>query len=254
MRFEPVVPVRAYQAIVGQIEDAVRSGALVPGDRLPSERELMTQFGVGRSTVREALRVLESSGIARSRPGDPRGPEVLAPTPAQLIGPLGRLARASAIGIGQLVQFLMMVEGWMYMDAARAATPADLERMDAALEALERCVAQGGETFGDAARALHTAVAEATGNPLIQWCGDAAREAATELVADRLAHAEDRGALMAASVDYRRRSLAAIRSGDGITAGRLARWALYDYYADAVPEPERSRLHYLAEYPDSDAG
>ena len=84
MQFEPVAPVHAYERIVAQIEEAVYSGRLKPGERLPGERELMTQFGVGRSTVREALRVLQAAELIRSRPGDPRGPEVLAASPGAL--------------------------------------------------------------------------------------------------------------------------------------------------------------------------
>jgi len=72
--FQQVQPVRLYQRIVEQIEDALARGELKPGQRLPSERELVVQFGASRSTVREALRVLESNGVVRSRPGDPDGP------------------------------------------------------------------------------------------------------------------------------------------------------------------------------------
>lgn len=83
LQFQPVQPVRAYQRIVEQIEEALSRGDLVPGQRLPSERELVTQFAVSRSTVREALRVLESNGMVRSRPGDPNGPEILPFSPAR---------------------------------------------------------------------------------------------------------------------------------------------------------------------------
>ena len=83
-RFQPVQPVRAYQRIVEQVEEALARGDLRPGQRLPSERELVAQFEVSRSTVREALRVLESNGVVRSRPGDPNGPEVLPFSPAAL--------------------------------------------------------------------------------------------------------------------------------------------------------------------------
>lgn len=246
-RFRPAAPVRAYQAIVGQVEDAIRDGHLVPGDRLPSERELMTQFAVGRSTVREALRVLESNGLTRSRPGDPRGSEILAPTSEQLIAPFARLARLPEVGIGHLVQFLMMVEGWLYRIAAETATPADLDRMAAALDTLDRSVAEGARAFGDAACGMQAAVAAATGNRLVEWCGEAARDAAADLVSDRLERAPDREALMTASVDYRRRSLAAIRAGDGATAARTARMALFAYYAEELDEAERARLRRLAD-------
>ncbi|MGO4599699.1 FadR/GntR family transcriptional regulator [Terrabacter sp. 2RAF25] len=73
--FEPVRSVRLYERIVEQVEEAIARGELRPGERLPSERELVVQFGTSRATVREALRVLESNGVVRSRPGDPNGPE-----------------------------------------------------------------------------------------------------------------------------------------------------------------------------------
>ena len=92
-QFRPVQPVRAYERIVEQVEDAMARGELKPGQRLPSERELVTQFAVSRSTVREALRVLASNGVVRSRPGDPRGPEVLAFSTNGLAKQMTRLTR-----------------------------------------------------------------------------------------------------------------------------------------------------------------
>ena len=72
--FRPVRAVHAYERIVEQIEDAIFHGRIAPDDRLPSERELMREFQVGRSTVREALRVLQSKGLVRSPAGRPERP------------------------------------------------------------------------------------------------------------------------------------------------------------------------------------
>jgi len=247
IRFAPATTVRAYQAIVQQIEEAIGSRVLLPGDRLPGERQLMAQFGVGRSSVREALRVLEASGLVRSRPGDPRGPEVLAPQPDQLAGPLGRLARTDEVGLAQLIEYLMMVESWMYLTAAMA-DPGQLVHMEQALQVFETSV-EGGRDFETSLRALHSAVAAATGNQLIQWCAEAARVAAAEVVTARLVRAEDRTAVTATSLTYRRRAHEAILAGDGPQAARLVRLSLFDYYVGEVPESERPRLRYLADQP-----
>src|SRR5690606_39281394 len=83
-RLEPVRTVRAYERIVEQIEEAIESGTLTPGQRLPSERDLMAQFSVSRSTVREALRVLQARGLDQSRTGDTHGAVVLHFAPAVL--------------------------------------------------------------------------------------------------------------------------------------------------------------------------
>lgn len=61
--FKPVKPKRAFEEICEQIRQEIQSGALSAGDRLPSERELADQFQVSRSTVREAFRTLEISGV-----------------------------------------------------------------------------------------------------------------------------------------------------------------------------------------------
>ncbi len=71
--FTPAVRRRAFNDIVDQVERAVLSGELHPGDRLPSERELCTQFGVGRAALREALRTLEERGIVETKVGQAGG-------------------------------------------------------------------------------------------------------------------------------------------------------------------------------------
>ena len=67
--FTQVQSGRAFEGISSQIRDAMASGALKPGSRLPPERSLSVQFGVSRNTLREALRTLESSGVLQLRRG-----------------------------------------------------------------------------------------------------------------------------------------------------------------------------------------
>ena len=56
-------PIRIYQQVAEEIENAILSGDLNPGDKLASERELSKTFGVGQRTLREALRLLEEKGL-----------------------------------------------------------------------------------------------------------------------------------------------------------------------------------------------
>ncbi|MGO1412551.1 MAG: FadR/GntR family transcriptional regulator, partial [Microbacterium sp.] len=60
---------KAWRSVLDRVEADLFSGRLGPGDRLPGERELASTMGVGRSSVREALRVLEVMGVVRTAVG-----------------------------------------------------------------------------------------------------------------------------------------------------------------------------------------
>ena len=67
--FKPVTPKRNFEDISDQIKHLIYSRALIPKDRLPSERDLAEQFNTGRMSVREALRMLEATGLVQVKPG-----------------------------------------------------------------------------------------------------------------------------------------------------------------------------------------
>lgn len=68
-RFAPLEHVRIPDRAVHQVQELILSGQLKPGDRLPPERDLVRQLGVGRTSVREALRILEGMGLLTVKPG-----------------------------------------------------------------------------------------------------------------------------------------------------------------------------------------
>src|SRR6476619_4824745 len=67
--FEPIRTRRAFEEICDRIRAQIAAGKLRPGDKLPPERELALQLGVGRNALREALRSLEIAGIVRLQKG-----------------------------------------------------------------------------------------------------------------------------------------------------------------------------------------
>jgi GntR family transcriptional repressor for pyruvate dehydrogenase complex len=244
-RFQPVQPVRAYQRIVEQVEDALARGDLKPGQRLPSERELVGQFEVSRSTVREALRVLESNGVVRSRPGDPNGPEVLPFSSGALSKQMVRLARVEEVSLAELLSFRMILDGSATMLAAQLRTPAQLMEMEQAIAVMRATIDVGYEQFSEADVEFHEAVARASRNSLIQVCNDVVRGVVLTLISDKISRARNRRALMTESLNHHAEVLAAIQAGDGRAAARVARQKLYDYYAGYVPRGERQSLQAL---------
>lgn len=240
--FQQIQPTRLYERIVEQIEVAIATGKLKPGERLPSERELVVQFGASRPTVREALRVLESNGFVRLRPGDPNGPEVLPFTTTVLTKQMTRLAQLDTLSIAELVSFRMILDGSANMLAARLRSDDELAAMDLAIRAMEGAIDLGYGKFSEADVAFHEAVAQASHNSLIQVCNTVVREVVLSLIMDKVNHARNQKKLMRESVRHHQEVLAAIRRGDGPAAARASRQTLYDYYADYVPEKDRESL------------
>ena len=245
LRFQPVEPVRAYQRIVEQIEEALVCGDLAPGQRLPSERELVAQFAVSRSTVREALRVLESNGVVRSRPGDPNGPEILPFSAGPLRKQMTRLVRVDELTLSELIAFRMIMDGAAIQLASRLRTPEQLVEMEQTLVAMREAIEEDFDAFSEADVAFHDAVARVSRNSLIQTCNEVVRGVVLGLIADKVTHAANSRALMLESLQHHAEVVEAIRAGDGHAAARIARQNLYDYYANYVPAPDREPLRAL---------
>lgn len=207
----------------------------------------MAQFSVGRSTVREALRVLQANGLVRSRPGDPRGAEILSFSPAALHKSMTTLARAEELSLGELVQFRMLLDGASCRLAASLRTSAELAEMEAAIADMRAALDQGHDRFSAADVAFHDVVARASRNKLLQVCGEAVGSVVQHLITDKIAQAGDRAALMRDSIAHHVEVLAAVRERNGVRAARLAREKLYDYYAEYVALEERPALRALIE-------
>ena len=243
--FKPVESVRAYQQIADAIEEQIVSGRLKPGDRLPSERELVLRFGSGRSTVREALRVLESNRLVRSRPGDPRGPEILPFSADPMRKSMQRLAAGG--DIGSLLEFRMVVEPAANLLAAVNRTDSqllELERLNARMHA---AIDKGTAEFGRADFEFHRAIAVASGNPLLAVCAEVVQDTVVTLIKTKIDDSPDEKSVMAQSVRHHGEVFAAIRDGEGRRAGWLARDRLFRYYGEYVPEPKRTRLQALVD-------
>ena len=240
--FQPVRPVRLYERIVEQIEAMLASGQLQPGHRLPSERELVVQFGASRSTVREALRVLQSNGVVRSRPGDPNGPEVLPFSSGGLEKQLTRLARLSELPLSELIGSRMILDAAANRLAARLRTTPELRDMEARHQAMRDAVEVGYEAFSEADVAFHEAVARASRNAMIQVCNAVVRDVVLGLISTKIARSGNGQALMLESLEHHAEVLDAIRAGDGDRAARDSSRSLYDYYAGYLTQAEGEPL------------
>jgi GntR family transcriptional repressor for pyruvate dehydrogenase complex len=143
------------ERLIAQLGDGVQ-----PGAPLPPERQLMQQYAVGRSSVREALRMLESRGLIESRGN---GAFVVSEPRSPFSEGLGRLLADGQTDLQQLFEVRRLLEGESAALAAARRTRAHLDRMEDAIQAMEGGL-DSERSFIDADLRFHMTVAEASGN------------------------------------------------------------------------------------------
>ncbi|HEV8311130.1 MAG TPA: FadR/GntR family transcriptional regulator [Methylomirabilota bacterium] len=161
---EPVKSTRIYEEIVRQIKGLIADGQLKSGDRLPPERDLAERFRVSRTSVREALRALESTGLIEIRPGE--GTFVRQVSVESLIEPLALVILTQREAIAELYEARRLLEAPIAALAARRASPDDVAEMTRVLDEQAREVAAGRTGVAQDA-AFHTAIAHSTHNRAI---------------------------------------------------------------------------------------
>ena len=243
--FQPVEKSRAFERVVEQIQEAIFKGELRPGDHLPSERALVEEFQVGRSTVREALRILESMGLLQTQPGSPRGPRVSPSNTLGLRRMLEGVVRVEQISLVDLIQYRIVAGSTANYLAAHLRSKDHLTRISKALDEMATADPDDDATFAQCDVRFHEAVADAAGNAFLNLIGTVINEVIVDLVADTIRSAADAERVRKEFIDLHRQIFDAIERHDGEEAGRLARTSLYDVYGGHLSESERARLKLL---------
>lgn len=249
--FTAVKTRRAYEHIVTQIEMAIASGSLQAGQHLPSEREMMEEFKVSRPTVREALRVLESMGLIRSKHGDPNGPEILPPSDDLLYRPMSQLVRINQLSFDEFVPIRISIDSLACSLAAETRSDADLLALEKAITGMRASVESesSSEEFAQADINFHTAIWKASDNLLISMFGNVTRGLMGDLIKDRIEDSSDARAVMRLSLEHDTEIFNAIRDQDSELASYLARRYIAEYYGEYVSASKRKSVLNLVGQP-----
>ena len=128
--FKKIKPRRAFEEICEIIRDQLSAGILRPGDKLPPERELALQLGVGRNAVREALRSLEFAGVIVLRKGTKGGAFVREGDPGTMTQVLQDLMNLGSISLAELIEARLHIQDVVVRLAALRATQADFDALE----------------------------------------------------------------------------------------------------------------------------
>ena len=112
------------EEVFDQIKTAILEGKLKPGEKLPAERELMSQLGVSRLPIREALKLLATMGFIETRQGG--GSYVRSLLAGRVGDPLNLMIKHNMEKIFELLEVRMEIETWSAYYAAKRATPEDI--------------------------------------------------------------------------------------------------------------------------------
>lgn len=212
---------RASEIVAESIRVQVARGELRPGDRFPTEDELMEIFGIARTTLREALRILEAEGLVTVLRGRHGGPRVTSPTVDHVAKVFALLLQLEGVTMSDIHQARELVEPNLAHTLAQTRTPQMLTELRAAVEDAEAAAdADDGPAFLNAAAALHATIAEHGGNRSLGIFAQLLHEVAVRCheASGRVATTEDRRR----AVRYYRRFYKLVEAGDA--AGAQEHW------------------------------
>ena len=226
-------PARTWRLVLEYIERELLDGRLAPGDRLPPERELATSLGVGRSSVREALRALEVLGLIRTGTGSgPSSGAIIIATPEGGMAALLRLqVAARGFPLDDVVSTRLVLEASV-VETLAATTGVDLTASDALVRAMDAPGLTRADFLALDAQ-LHQSLADASGNTVVASVMGGLRTAIESYVlagAEGIADWPQPAARLRAE---HRAIVAAIREGDAPAARALVHDHITGYYIES---------------------
>lgn len=178
---DPIPRRKLYHGVLQRLQQRIRDGELAAGDPLPSERELMETYGVGRPAVREALQELARAGIVEISHGERA--RVVVPTARRLVeqiaGGAQHLLRMQPSMLEHVKEARVFLEAGTARMAAERATPEDVKRLrERLLE--QRQAREEPECFLERDMVFHREIAIIGGNPIFPAIVEALFAWATE--------------------------------------------------------------------------
>lgn len=164
---EPIVRKKLSDEVFARLKLLIETGELKAGDDMPSERELMERFGVGRPAIREAMQALAGKGLVEISHGERA--KVLQVTAESIFRQVDLPAKLMLSGSSDSLEHLktarIFFERGMVREAATKASAEDIAELHALLDKQSRNLGNS-EAFIDADMAFHQKIAQISGNPI----------------------------------------------------------------------------------------
>ena len=192
----PEPPRKAAEAVLLELRRQIACGEIAENGNLPTEGELVARFGVSRTPVREAIRVLEMEGLVRSNQGARRGARVQPPSARIAARHTGLLLRRRNTSLADVYEARLAIEPYAARLLAQTATAETLATLKELLAVARGCVADA-VAWSRAAADFHAAVVNLCGNQTLGVLGSqlddiTAGQSAVEMAESGAAHEAER--------------------------------------------------------------
>jgi DNA-binding FadR family transcriptional regulator len=171
MRLSSRRPMKRSEVIARDLVEYIVDARLPPGATLPREKDMVEQLGVGRTTLREALRILETRGVLTIRSGPGGGPVVRHPQPGDLMESLLLILQFQRATLAEVMDARVWLEPYAARMAATRISPQEIERLKEINAEMEALV-ETDEDIYDPNQRFHSVISGATGNVVIEIFSD----------------------------------------------------------------------------------
>ena len=228
----PVKPPRASEIIYEQIKKLITDGELKPGDRLPSERELMKKLQRSRPIIREALRMLDQSGFIRTIPGA-TGAVVQELSTSTVEQPLESMLQINKITLEELSEYRSFTDSAIAELAAERRTEENLSALTEILQKAEKLTDNYRE-FALYDIKFHEVIAITARNEVAYIMTRVISRVVMGLMERKMENldAENRRMMCRDILDTHKKILDAIAAGDGKTASSVMNSHIQDFSED----------------------
>jgi len=209
--------------IVDAIKRMIVEHGLGPGDRLPQERELLTQFSASKGTVREALKALEVQGLISVRTGPGGGAFIERMSEGRAMSLLSNFLFAKNLSIANIYEMRKVLEPQLAASATPHIDAAGLQRLETIITIYDHEPADAAERWNQRMAELdfHGVVAEYSDNPILAFTCRFLQRLLKDLTVAQDIYVQPEPVLRASGIRHQRDLIAAMRARDPAAAAAI---------------------------------
>jgi len=236
-KFKPIGKPALSKEVETQIRASINAGIYKPGDKLPSERELVEQFKVSRVTVRDGLKNLQSFGLITIKRGMNAGAYVSDPSPRPIIQSIDNLIQMKKASFAHLIETRLYIEPNVAGVAAAQRTPDDVTTLSRLLDQAEKALRRSRKEARLINVRFHLEVCRITNNALLVFLSESITQVFSAMIIEKTGTKLSKEEIHKLIEDHRS-ILQAIDDGDSTMASELTKAHLiktYYTYAKILP-------------------